>query len=825
MQRCVVEQLEPRRLLAGNFAALGLSLLDFADNTPTADPPAGTQVRVRATFRAEGIAAGTVVRLLRDVNPGSRYVEVTADASWLAGTTVEKEITSWAVPPGTRSMTLVVDDTNAIAETNESDNRFTLTIRAGDYTPATLAVQAYHSLPGASYALYLDFDGHYQANWLNYRDVVTPVFDLDRDAPTLSANEREAIHTIWASVAEDFAPFNLDVTTEAPSPNEYIKYQRVVVGGTTSDWVGGNEGGIAPLGTFSTSQWQVPGYAFTSGYYDNTIATPGQIASIVSHEAGHTFGLSHQSRFENGVLTETYRKEEDGDSPLMGNGYTEPATWDRGPSESGEIQDDLDLLSSNVNGFGYRPDDHGSTIGQATVLGNVATSPTLAGIVGRNSDVDFFNFTVPSPARIQVDVSAANIAPNIDVALMLFDATGTLIEQQNPDGSQGARVTRTLATGQYYASVASSGKYGRIGQYLLSASVAVSTPRVQIVDPAGATVSLDTPGFYDLGVTSSGSVAEGRYRITNTGAATLRLNAPTASAGFSATVGQTALATGESTDLLIVATPAQGGLQSGTVTLTSNDPTHATLALPVSVVVRTPSLPDLVATEITSATSAVRAGAKVKVRYKIANTGEARLKANVTTRLLLSTDPTPSDDDITLTTKTSKLDLKIGRSKSKRLSVTIPITTADGVFHILAVIDPAQLLNDTDRTNNVLASSPLAITAIHRDITLLAGTPVVWRGSTASTKVSFLVKNIGNVRVKGRVQYDCFLSGDAVISDDDAPINTSVKTESLDAGRQKKRTLSLGKIAIPPGDYFVIVRATAISGFSDEAIIAFGVTV
>ena len=43
------------------------------------------------------------------------------------------------------------------------------------------------------------------------------VFSLDSDLTTFSSTELATINTIWAQVAEDYAPFNIDVTTVMPA--------------------------------------------------------------------------------------------------------------------------------------------------------------------------------------------------------------------------------------------------------------------------------------------------------------------------------------------------------------------------------------------------------------------------------------------------------------------------------------------------------------------------------------------------------------------------------------------------------------------------------
>src|SRR5436305_1316787 len=75
-----------------------------------------------------------------------------------------------------------------------------------------------HSNPTAQHVVYLDFDGHttddvYASNWDN---ITSPAYDPSGNGPSFTATEMQTIQRIWARVAEDFAPFNLDVTTQDP---------------------------------------------------------------------------------------------------------------------------------------------------------------------------------------------------------------------------------------------------------------------------------------------------------------------------------------------------------------------------------------------------------------------------------------------------------------------------------------------------------------------------------------------------------------------------------------------------------------------------------
>ena len=75
-----------------------------------------------------------------------------------------------------------------------------------------------HSKPGSSRVIYLDFDGHVTTNtaWnSSYGATITspPYGDTD---PNFSDSELTRIQAMWRQVAEDFAPFDVDITTEDP---------------------------------------------------------------------------------------------------------------------------------------------------------------------------------------------------------------------------------------------------------------------------------------------------------------------------------------------------------------------------------------------------------------------------------------------------------------------------------------------------------------------------------------------------------------------------------------------------------------------------------
>ncbi|MHB8902624.1 MAG: zinc-dependent metalloprotease family protein, partial [Thermoguttaceae bacterium] len=223
---------------------------------------------------------------------------------------------------------------------------------------AAPVVPSLSSNSNAAGKLYLDFDGHFEASWGAYSNITTPVFSLDADTTTFSSTELATINTIWAQVAEDYAPFNIDVTTVMPASFADKEGLRVAIGGSSS-WYG-SAGGVAYLNTWTN-------YIVNTVYvFPQQLAnTAKYIGEAVSHESGHAFGLYHQSTYDaSGTKTAEYSTGSGDWAPIMGNSYYNArTTWHNGTSSLGSTtyQDDMALLSSTTNAFGYRADDHGGT--------------------------------------------------------------------------------------------------------------------------------------------------------------------------------------------------------------------------------------------------------------------------------------------------------------------------------------------------------------------------------------------------------------------------------------------------------------------------------
>src|SRR5262249_30874645 len=109
---------------------------------------------------------------------------------------------------------------------------------------AAPAVPAYSSLPGAKATLYLDFGGDFESQWGSWTNFSTPAFDTDGDPTTFSQSELNAIYDMWQAVAEDYAPFNINVTTVDPGSYADGVALKVVIGGGGARYGGGGGGSL-----------------------------------------------------------------------------------------------------------------------------------------------------------------------------------------------------------------------------------------------------------------------------------------------------------------------------------------------------------------------------------------------------------------------------------------------------------------------------------------------------------------------------------------------------------------------------------------------------
>jgi hypothetical protein len=334
------------------------------------------------------------------------------------------------------------------------------------------AQQSLNSFASAAPVVYLDFDGE---------EVNSPLWNggaplVCQPAALNSAQQEE----VFRRVAEDFTPFEINVTTSKAVFEAAPIHQRMrVIITPTSNWFPG-VGGIAYIGSFSWGD-DTPCFAFSDKLNNNV----KMIAECCSHETGHTLGLSHQSSYNSECqLTATYNAGTgDGETswaPVMGNSYYKNMTsWNNGPTPFGcaNHQDNLTIITTQ-NGFGYRVDDCPDDLSASPVVINLGSNVQRDGVISTSWDKDAYRFSLARNANFKLSAvpQSAGInseGANLDIRLSLYNGNRELVKVYDPAQTLSAEIDTVLNQGEYYLVIDGTGNqntsdYGSLGAYRIN---------------------------------------------------------------------------------------------------------------------------------------------------------------------------------------------------------------------------------------------------------------------------------------------------------------------------------------------------------------------
>ncbi len=329
-----------------------------------------------------------------------------------------------------------------------------------------VSIPSLNSRPGAKGCILLDLDGQVVTGtrWNTANRIAT----ITSPAPSYSDAQ---VSGIWRVMVEDFAPFNVTVTTNEAVFNTYAKNRRMrVIFTPDQSWFSASVGGIAYLNSWSDGS-DDPCWVFNMGEYSAALTG--------SHEVGHTYGLRHD-----GLGAAEYYGTGNGVwGPIMGAPFgIGIVQWSNGDYTGASNQeDDLALIAAGKNGIGYITDDYGNTGATATNFGrNSLGGVVQSGLITTNTDIDYFSFTTTG-GNIQLSLKSPSTSPNLNAQMTLYNSAGTELVTNNSAPSLASTLTQFIPAGAYTVKVegAAEGtfdaggysKYGSVGPYSISGTI------------------------------------------------------------------------------------------------------------------------------------------------------------------------------------------------------------------------------------------------------------------------------------------------------------------------------------------------------------------
>jgi hypothetical protein len=328
-----------------------------------------------------------------------------------------------------------------------------------------------NSRPGSNRTIFIDFDGHTVPVGTAWDEPtsppsptvagVYPAFTID-PSPTFSNAEKQIIIDTWAAVAEDYAIFDVNVTTADPGDAAIDRVDLADLAfGTRALVTAGNVswspdtcgcGGIAFVDVFNASEewkWFTPHAALQPAFAFAGTGDDGKfISDVVSHEVGHNLSLNHDGSFgdsdgdeyfldddEDGIddvtgdeWTEYFFGSGDGTNwaPIMGAGYINGLVqWSDGgyatAAEPASNEED-DLSAISASGAQLLSDEANNSTATALALSSTA----LDAVIGGRLDVDWYKVTVTA-GSIGIYAGPPTPSTNLDIKLSLMDGGGNVV--------------------------------------------------------------------------------------------------------------------------------------------------------------------------------------------------------------------------------------------------------------------------------------------------------------------------------------------------------------------------------------------------------------
>lgn len=327
------------------------------------------------------------------------------------------------------------------------------------------------SLPSTSgQVLYLEFGGATVASrpgdfYLGSESIEIAPFNLETFG--WAGQESNAAEHILGFVSEDFSAYDVTVTATLPANSNFTT---IYVGGDNEWYNPGSK--VIGVATYDSKNKDSSnyGFAFTEelGAYANVsngdlVRFTEYVSNLVSHEAGHTFGLPHVN--DRGYIMNSF---------LARNSLTQGFGSD-------DNVDNQEKLGLNVGYLDGVTDDIGDS--QSNGL-DISGSATVNGRIENLNDVDAFNISVGVLSTLTLEVDTGTYG-NLDGELTVYrNDTGAMVVTNNDSGGgRDPQVTFVAESDITYTAYLNSYNNQNNGSYALSVSE-VEVPPEPIYPPS-----------------------------------------------------------------------------------------------------------------------------------------------------------------------------------------------------------------------------------------------------------------------------------------------------------------------------------------------------
>jgi len=300
-------------------------------------------------------------------------------------------------------------------------------------------VQTLQSRPGSSRVVFIDYWGGvvtgtaWNAN-NNGQDIPYEPYNSEGSSSSFTQTELARMYVAWAEAADDYAPFDVNITTDVNVFNAADPLKRSRMISTPTNTVAPGAGGVAYVGVFGRSSFGRSANYLTVGWsFNNDFSTMGMTHS---HEAGHQMGLSHDG--DNNANPQYYSGHSNW-GPIMGAPFGKDyVQWSKGDYNGATTpENDIDIIKAKLTEVS---DDYGDTSASAEAI-NI-DGAELTGIIspaGLRVDTDVFLLEQGGTSTVTIDVRSfaeglpRGVGPNLSMLVQLRDAAGGLLKNRSPN--------------------------------------------------------------------------------------------------------------------------------------------------------------------------------------------------------------------------------------------------------------------------------------------------------------------------------------------------------------------------------------------------------